>query len=94
MSLASDEEASLDTLQERSLLFWIHAQKTKPLVKIHVYGGGSLSQSNTLKAVFRATDSEHNRFRLDALETPVGVYKNAVVRGQDVETLEFYTSTA
>lgn len=35
-----------------------------------------------------ATDSESNRFRINNLQTPIGIYECAVIRGADVDVVE------
>ncbi|RUP02631.1 hypothetical protein BC936DRAFT_140618 [Jimgerdemannia flammicorona] len=46
------------------------------------------SHSAIVKGTFVATDSENNRFRINGLQTPMGVYERAVIRGTDVDVLE------
>lgn len=38
---------------------------------------------------FKAIDAESNRVRVNQLQTPNGTYESAVLRGSDIEVIDF-----
>ncbi|RUS18647.1 hypothetical protein BC937DRAFT_88496 [Endogone sp. FLAS-F59071] len=76
------QESALSILRERTLSFWLQATQQKPDVKARLF------QGTTIEGTFVATDSESNRFRINNLQTPIGIYECAVIRGTDVDVVE------
>ncbi|KAI9349353.1 hypothetical protein BD770DRAFT_394911 [Pilaira anomala] len=79
-------DKSQEILRDRYLHLWLQVVKTQPDSTIHLH-------SNTVvKGKLCATDSENNRFRVDRLESPLGVYEKAVIRGTDINWIEWFLS--
>lgn len=72
-----------DILRDRYLQLWLNVVKETPKVKLHMHGG------ITVEGKLCATDSENNRFRIEQLESPLGVYQKAVIRGDDIDVIEW-----
>ncbi len=45
--------------------------------------------STVIKGKFEAVDANETKFRFENWESPVGIYDHVVVRGSDIEILEF-----
>lgn len=75
-------DKDVETLaRERYLALWLHVSTHKPEAEFDLYGG------TKVKGRLVGTDSESNRFRVNNLETPMGVYKQGVLRSFDVEQI-------
>ncbi|KAI7906605.1 uncharacterized protein BX663DRAFT_497061 [Cokeromyces recurvatus] len=72
-----------DLLRDRYLQLWLNVTDTKPQCKFHLYGG------TVVQGELIATDSENNRFRVNQLESPLGIYNKVIVRGTDVDWIEW-----
>ncbi|ORZ25926.1 hypothetical protein BCR42DRAFT_401224, partial [Absidia repens] len=69
-------------MKDRYLSFWLSMNKLSPNTTLH------LPQNTQIKGTYIGTDAENNRFRVDKLQTPMGVYERAVIRGTDVDMIE------
>ncbi|RCH88508.1 hypothetical protein CU098_010480, partial [Rhizopus stolonifer] len=69
-----------DILRDRYLNLWLNVVKETPKATLHMHGGGGVVQGKLC-----AADSESNRFRVDELESHLGVYQKAVIRGDDIK---------
>ncbi|KAI8096955.1 uncharacterized protein BX664DRAFT_325262 [Halteromyces radiatus] len=76
-------EIKEEDLKSRYLSFWLSMNTQQPQITVH------LPQGTIVQGTFKATDAENNRFRIDKLETPMGVYEHSVLRGSDIDVLEF-----
>lgn len=75
-----------EILRDRYLQLWLNVVNDQPNVTLHMH-------SNTLvQGKLCGTDSENNRFRVDHLQSPLGVYDKAVIRGTDVNMIEWTQS--
>ncbi|SAM08899.1 hypothetical protein [Absidia glauca] len=74
----------MEHMKDRYLGFWLSMNELAPKVSLH------LPQNTLVKGTFKGTDAENNRFRIDHLETPMGVYEHSVIRGSDVDMLELH----
>lgn len=72
-----------EILRKRALHFWLNVNQNHPSMEADLYQGVKV-QGNLI-----ATDSECNRFRVDNLQTVMGTHKHAVLRGTDVDKIEF-----
>ncbi|KAG0213081.1 hypothetical protein BGX28_005102 [Mortierella sp. GBA30] len=82
MNETSDAEIAID-LRQRSLLFWITASQEQLVTKIVI------PDSKPVQGTFIAMDAQERRVRINALQTPLGTYDQVVLRGTDVDALEF-----
>ncbi|KAL0079798.1 hypothetical protein J3Q64DRAFT_1851539 [Phycomyces blakesleeanus] len=64
-------------LRSRYLSFWLNVTKEMPMATLEMHG------NTTVQGKLCGTDSQNNRFRIDQLESPIGVYDHVVVRGSD-----------
>ncbi|KAI8875792.1 hypothetical protein K501DRAFT_289211 [Backusella circina FSU 941] len=71
-----------EVLRSRYLRFWVNVANDKPDSRFLMHGHGSV------QGKLVGTDSENNRFRVDQLESPLGMYNKAVIRGTDMNVLE------
>ncbi|KAI8047243.1 SMN complex, gem-associated protein 7 [Gilbertella persicaria] len=74
---------SKETLRDRYLQLLLHVTKEAPKATFYMHGG------TTVQGNLRGTDSENNRFRVDQLESPLGLYEHAVLRGTDIDMIEY-----
>ncbi|PHZ12503.1 uncharacterized protein RHIMIDRAFT_282299 [Rhizopus microsporus ATCC 52813] len=72
-----------EKLRDRYLQLWLSTIKESPTATFQLHGG------ITVQGKLRATDSENNRFRVDRLESPMGTYDRAVIRGTDINVIEW-----
>ncbi|RIA81632.1 hypothetical protein C1645_836685 [Glomus cerebriforme] len=70
-------------LRQRSLLFWLEANKRKSNIIARLY------ENTVIKGKFEAVDANETSFRFENWESPVGTYDHVVIRGGDIEVLEF-----
>ncbi|KAF9936923.1 hypothetical protein BGZ75_006035 [Mortierella antarctica] len=82
MSNLTDNEIAT-ALRQRSLLFWIAASQQHLAAKVVI------PNSKPVQGTFIATDAQERRIRINALQTPLGTYNQVVLRGSDVDALEF-----
>ncbi|KAF8945478.1 hypothetical protein BGZ47_002542 [Haplosporangium gracile] len=82
MSDKTDSEFAME-LRRRSLRFWIAASQESYPAKI------TIPDSKAVNGVFIATDTQEHRIRINRLQTPLGTYDKVVLRGSDVDALEF-----
>ncbi|CAI2174962.1 19634_t:CDS:2 [Funneliformis geosporum] len=71
------------TLRQRSLLFWLEANKRKSNTTARLH-----DNSTVIKGKFKAVDANETKFRFENWESPVGIYDQVVIRGSDIEVLE------
>lgn|ERR1700731_4738017 len=71
-----------EILRARGLRFWLNVHENQPLMEAELYQGGKV------QGKLIATDSECNRFRVDNLQTVMGMHKHAVLRCTDIDKLE------
>lgn len=75
-----------DTIDHSLLVIWLQIPATKyidALYSLDNYG------SNPVNGVFIATDTQEHRIRIDRLQTPLGTYDKVVLRGSDIDAIEF-----
>lgn len=72
-----------DHLRDRYLQLWLHAVQEAPKTTWYMHGG------SIVQGTLRGTDSENNRFRVDQLESPLGIYDRAIIRGTDIDMIEW-----
>ncbi|KAI8638551.1 hypothetical protein BD408DRAFT_422858 [Parasitella parasitica] len=72
-----------DKLRDRYLQLWLNVVQYKPQATIHLHG------NSTVHAKLYSTDSENNRFRVDELKSPLGTYDRAIIRGSDINLIEW-----
>ncbi|KAF9151372.1 hypothetical protein BG015_006760 [Linnemannia schmuckeri] len=82
MSDKTDSEIAME-LRQRSLHFWIAASQESYPAKI------TIPDSKPVNGVFIATDTQEHRIRINRLQTPLGTYDKVVLRGSDVDAIEF-----
>ncbi|KAF9091759.1 hypothetical protein BGX23_004858 [Mortierella sp. AD031] len=82
MSDKTDSEMAM-ALRQRSLRFWIAASQENFPAKI------TIPDSKPVNGVFIATDTQEHRVRINRLQTPLGTYDKVVLRGSDVDAIEF-----
>ncbi|KAG0286534.1 hypothetical protein BGZ96_009373 [Linnemannia gamsii] len=82
MSDKTDSELAM-TLRQRSLRFWIAASQECYLAKV------TIPDSKPVNGIFIATDTQEHRVRIDRLQTPLGTYDKVVLRGSDIDAIEF-----
>ncbi|OBZ82294.1 hypothetical protein A0J61_09656 [Choanephora cucurbitarum] len=70
-------------LRERYLDLWLQATQDKPHMTFYMHG------HTQVKGVFCSTDSENNRFRVDQLASPLGLYERVTLRGTDIDRIEY-----
>ena len=75
-----------DILRDRYLQLWLNVVQNKPHATIHLHG------NSTVNAKLCSTDSENNRFRVDDLKAPLGTYDRAIIRGNDINLIEWATN--
>lgn len=75
-----------DILRDRYLQLWLNVVQNKPHATIHLHG------NSIVNAKLCSTDSENNRFRVDDLKAPLGVYDRAIIRGNDIDLIEWTTN--
>ncbi|CAB4422870.1 unnamed protein product [Rhizophagus irregularis] len=96
--MKSSEDAKMDTstlltshddqkiralLRQRSLFFWLELNKRKSNTIARLY------ENTVIKGKFEAVDANETSFRFENWESPVGTYDHVVIRGSDIEVLEF-----
>lgn len=74
-----------EILRDRYLQLWLNVVEDTPQVTIHLHGNSAVN------ARLCSTDSENNRFRVDELEAPLGTYDRAIIRGSDIDLIEWTT---
>lgn len=74
-----------EILRDRYLQLWLHVAQDTPHATIHLHG------NTTVNAKLCSTDSENNRFRVDELRAPLGTYDRAIIRGSDIDLIEWTT---
>lgn len=74
---------SREILKDRYLQLWLNVVKNQPDATFHMYG------NSIVQGQLCGTDSENNRFRVNRLQSPLGVYEKATIRGTDVNTIEW-----
>ncbi|KAF1798269.1 hypothetical protein V8B55DRAFT_1601392 [Mucor lusitanicus] len=74
-----------EILRDRYLQLWLHVVQDTPHATIHLHG------NTTVNAKLCSTDSENNRFRVDKLQAPLGTYDRAIIRGSDIDLIEWTT---
>ncbi|GAN05403.1 hypothetical protein MAM1_0090c04874 [Mucor ambiguus] len=74
-----------EVLRDRYLQLWLNVVQDMPHATIHLHGNTSVN------AKLCSTDSENNRFRVDELEAPLGTYGRAIIRGSDIDLIEWGT---
>ncbi|CAO3564439.1 unnamed protein product [Mortierella alpina] len=82
MSDLTDSEIAI-ALRQRSLLFWIAASQHNLATTVVI------PNSKPVHGTFIATNAQERRIRINALQTPLGTYNQVVLRGSDVDALEF-----
>jgi hypothetical protein len=78
----NNQNKNYEVLRSRYLQFWVNVANDKPESTFLLHGNGSV------QGKLVGTDSENNRFRVDQLESPLGTYNKAVIRGTDIHVLE------
>ncbi|KAI8332320.1 hypothetical protein BC941DRAFT_437243 [Chlamydoabsidia padenii] len=73
-----------ELMKDRYLSFWLSMNTMQPTVDLH------LPQNTLVQGIYKGTDAENNRFRIDKLQTPMGVYERSVIRGSDIDMLEIH----
>lgn len=68
-------------MKQRMLRFWSDARGHK--VDIECYGKTKIS------GTFQGTDAEQEVLLMEALETPLGTYRHAMVRASDAVVADF-----
>jgi hypothetical protein len=76
-------EESRDILRDRYLQLWLNVIQDQPNATIYMHG------NNIVQGKLCGTDSENNRIRIDQLQSPLGIYERAVIRGNDVNVIEW-----
>lgn len=77
---------SEETLRDRYLQLWLHVIEEQPNATFHMYG------NSIVQGKLCGTDSENNRFRVNTLESPIGVYNKVTLRGTDINMIEWNIS--
>ncbi|KAI9312721.1 hypothetical protein BX666DRAFT_2031027 [Dichotomocladium elegans] len=72
-----------DQLRSRYLNFCHQIAQTHPRAQF------TLPDKSRVQGNFVAIDSQANRIRVDHLQTPTGTLPHAVLRGTDVDVIEF-----
>ncbi|KAI9303381.1 hypothetical protein BJ944DRAFT_268501 [Cunninghamella echinulata] len=70
-------------LKEKYLAFWLSMNRETPNVKVH------MAENTIVTGIYKGTDAENNRFRIDQLQTPMGIHDRSVLRGGDIDMMEF-----
>ncbi|KAI8386972.1 hypothetical protein BD560DRAFT_383383 [Blakeslea trispora] len=78
MNSSSDQK-----LRDRYLQLWLQAVQERPQATFYMQG------NTVVKGILCGTDSENNRFRVDQLESPLGLYERAALRGTDIDRIEY-----
>ncbi|KAF9900143.1 hypothetical protein EC991_007823 [Linnemannia zychae] len=78
----TDSELAI-ALRQRSLHFWVAASQENYAATI------TIPDSNPVSGAFIATDTQEHRVRIDRLQTPLGTYDKVVLRGSDIDAIEF-----
>lgn len=74
---------SKEILRDRYLQLWLNVTQDQPDSLLHMHG------NSVVQGKLCGTDSENNRFRVDQLQSPMGVYDRAVIRGSDINMIEW-----
>ncbi|KAF9119147.1 hypothetical protein BGW39_000528 [Mortierella sp. 14UC] len=82
MTEKTDSELAM-ALRQRSLRFWIAASQKNYSASI------TIPDSKPVNGMFIAVDTQEHRIRIDRLQTPLGTYDKVVLRGSDVDAIEF-----
>lgn len=69
-------------LRDRYLQLWLNLIQQEPIATFHLHS------NCTVQGKLCGTDSENNRFRVNQLKSPLGIYEKAVIRGTDVNRIE------
>lgn len=77
-----------DQLRDRYLQLWLQTVHDGPRSTLYMHGG------SVIQGTLRGTDSENNRFRVDQLESPLGTYDRAIIRGTDIDMIEWSVSSS
>ncbi|ORX60618.1 hypothetical protein DM01DRAFT_1380909 [Hesseltinella vesiculosa] len=78
----SDQATEADEARQRYLSFWLQMNKLQPKVTLN------MAENTSVQGIYKGTDAQHHRFQVDQLETPMGTIEHAVVRGNDIESME------
>jgi hypothetical protein len=76
---------SKEILRDRYLQLWLNVVQDQPDSTFHMHG------NSIVQGKLCGTDSENNRFRVNQLQSPLGTYERAVIRGSDINMIEWRT---